>query len=238
VGLRLHARHAHDVRPPNPPRLRLGHSSIGPWARRPTGSSRARCGAVPEGHSQFTTSVTCNARRSWRRFGEQRGQRAAAFRWRAAASGAARVISAFHSAQPDSRAQVPASCLTTSTNLARAAPSKSVQAITRSQAGSPTPDVPKSITADSVPATSTNRLPTAVRVRRGRRGYPRRNREHPAAVERVAPAAGPPAGSGLSMPQSAIRNRARSSAKATGSAMRSSAAGLPSINCRTDHGHG
>lgn len=46
-------------------------------------------------------------------------------------------------------------------NAALAGPSSSVHAMTRSQAGSPTPHVPKSITAVSVPPSSTRRLPEA-----------------------------------------------------------------------------
>ena len=69
-------------------------------------------------------------------------------------------MSAFHSAQPRPRAHVPASTASSARNAARLAPERNVQAITVSQAGSPTPDVPKSMTAARRPS-RTSRLPVA-----------------------------------------------------------------------------
>ena len=66
----------------------------------------------------------------------------------ALASGvAAKVINAFHSAQPRPRAQVAASTGSAARNACRLAPENRVQAIVTSYAGSPTPELPKSITA-------------------------------------------------------------------------------------------
>ena len=74
---------------------------------------------------------------------------------------AVRVSKAFHSVQPRARAQVPSSWSTASRNARRFSPSNIVHAITRSQAGSPTPDVPKSMTAVSFPSTI-RRFPEAM----------------------------------------------------------------------------
>jgi hypothetical protein len=67
----------------------------------------------------------------------------------------------FHSSQPRARAQVASSESIAVRNASRLAPVNIVQAITRSQAGSPTPDVPKSMTAVSTPS-ATRRFPWAM----------------------------------------------------------------------------
>ena len=173
------------------------------------------------------------------------------------------MISAFHSAQPRARAQVPSSWSTASRNAARPSPEKNVHATTRSHAGSPTPDVPKSITADSTPS-RTSRLPSAMspwnqtgdpvevarervvpdrrrpgRRRRGRRGVrPRRasRRRSARAGSRGRSCARPRAGpSSVSTDHSARRNAARSSANRTGSSIRSARAVSPGSHRRTDH---
>ena len=70
------------------------------------------------------------------------------------------MISAFHSAHARARAQAPSSAAIASRKTSRAAPANEVQVITRSHAGSPTPLVPKSITAASRPLRR-SRLPRA-----------------------------------------------------------------------------
>ena len=66
-------------------------------------------------------------------------------------------MSAFQSAQPRARAQVASSNGSERRNSSRSSPAKKFQAITRSQAGSPTPAHPKSITARRRPS-MTSRL--------------------------------------------------------------------------------
>ena len=61
------------------------------------------------------------------------------------------VISAFHNAQPRPRAHVASSAASRVCYVVRLWPEKKVQAIAVSQAGSPTPETPKSITALSRP---------------------------------------------------------------------------------------
>ena len=70
------------------------------------------------------------------------------------------VISAFHSAHPRARAHIAESASTAARKASRERPSKTVQAITRSQEGSPQPEVPKSMTALRTPAL-TRRFPGA-----------------------------------------------------------------------------
>src|SRR5579884_76456 len=67
-------------------------------------------------------------------------------------------ISAQDKAQPRPRAQVASSTDSAARNTSRLSPEKSVQAIIKSQAGSPTPRQPKSMTALSLPCT-TSRFP-------------------------------------------------------------------------------
>lgn len=76
------------------------------------------------------------------------------------ASCPATVISAFHSVQPRPRAQVASSTSMAARNASRLSPWKNVQAIARSQEGSPIPEVPKSMTALRRPFW-TRRLPQA-----------------------------------------------------------------------------
>ena len=102
------------------------------------------------------------------------------------------VIRAFHNVQPRPRAQV-ASSRCSRCEKPCGFPWNSVQAIARSQAGSPTPDVPKSMTALSRPF-STSRLPGDVAVKPdgrllpggGEGGFPdlRRGRRVDLAVQR------------------------------------------------------
>ena len=70
------------------------------------------------------------------------------------------VISAFHSAQPRPRDHVPARRRGGTEPVAGSDPDRNVQAMTVSQAGSPTPDEPKSSTAASRPS-RTSRFPVA-----------------------------------------------------------------------------
>ncbi len=85
---------------------------------------------------------------------------AAAPVWSSSASSPTRVMSAFHNAHPRPRAQVPASRSSRRFQASRAGPVSSVQASTVSHAGSPTPQVPKSMTAARRPS-RTSRLPPA-----------------------------------------------------------------------------
>ena len=71
------------------------------------------------------------------------------------------VISAFQSAHPRPRAQVPSSSSSAPRNARRLSPTKNVHAIARSQAGSPTAEQPKSRTALSRPF-STSRFEFAM----------------------------------------------------------------------------
>ena len=64
------------------------------------------------------------------------------------------VASAFHRAQPRPRAQDSSSTDSRSRNACRPSAVSNVQAMARSQAGSPTPHVPKSMTAASCPSSS------------------------------------------------------------------------------------
>jgi hypothetical protein len=72
----------------------------------------------------------------------------------------ASVISAFQSTQPRPRAQVASSGRSTARNASRLSPPKRVHAIARSHEGSPTPEVPKSMTALRR-SPSTSRFPDA-----------------------------------------------------------------------------
>ena len=63
---------------------------------------------------------------------------------------------AFHSAQPRPRAQVARSTGSRDWNMRRLSPDRNVQAMTVSQAGSPTAEQPKSITALSLDSRSGN----------------------------------------------------------------------------------
>ena len=76
------------------------------------------------------------------------------------ALGSVRVMSAFHKAQPRAFAQVSSGSPTVSRNFCRSAPLKNVQAMTKSQAGSPIPHDPKSMTPESFPLV-VSRFPTA-----------------------------------------------------------------------------
>ena len=59
------------------------------------------------------------------------------------------VMSAFHKAQPRALAQASSCSSTASRKICRSSPLKKVQAMTKSQAGSPIPHVPKSMTPES-----------------------------------------------------------------------------------------
>src|ERR1700735_2972944 len=85
---------------------------------------------------------------------------------------------AFHRAQPRARRQVSSSSGKAARNPARLEPWNSVQAMTRSQAGSPAAELPKSITAASVPA-------RAVEGGERRAGFGGVESEPPAAMEIV-----------------------------------------------------
>src|ERR1700728_1534634 len=74
-------------------------------------------------------------------------------------SAPARTIIAFQIAQPRPRGHVASSAGNCSLNTRWLSPDRNVHAIVVSHAGSPIPDVPKSMTALSRPAESRSRLP-------------------------------------------------------------------------------
>ena len=81
------------------------------------------------------------------------------------ASWPAAVIRAFHKVQPRPRAHVASSRPSASRKAVRLLPENRVHAMARSQAGSPIPDVPKSITAQSLPSRNKQIAPGDVAVK-------------------------------------------------------------------------
>ena len=71
------------------------------------------------------------------------------------------LVRVFQSAQPRPRAHIRSSTARRSGKACRPSALRRVEATARSQAGSPTPQVPNSMTADSSPAPSRRRFPSA-----------------------------------------------------------------------------
>ncbi len=113
------------------------------------------------------------------------------------------VLSAFQSAQPRPRSHVASSTAIAARNASRASPRRTVQAMTRSHAGSPTPHWPKSITALSRPSSS-SRFPGATSPWNHRGGPAHRA---PRAASHATAAAAP----SIADPDSAIARRVSSS---------------------------
>lgn len=131
------------------PRRGGGHRPV--TAHRGRTPATGRVASDRSGHGTSGSASTARIVRSWIR------------RWyrpyAVVAGDPVSVISAFHRAQPRASRHVASGTSTASENTRRSVASNSVHAITRSHAGSPTPQVPKSMTADSRPSV-VRRLPT------------------------------------------------------------------------------